>query len=291
MRVCLRCEHAFVASNWHCPDCGHAPERLQGIDAHAPEFAHEGGGFKADYFAELAALEAANFWFRARNELIAWAIRRYQPAMQNYLEVGCGTGFVLSGVAAEHPQAQLFGSEIFLAGLPFAAARVPSAQFMQMDARHIPFRDEFDVVGAFDVLEHIEEDERVMGQLHQALRLGGVLLATVPQHAWLWSAADDYACHVRRYAPGELEKKLESSGFRIECTSSFVSLLLPAMLLSRLQNKRVDQDYDPLAELRLPAPLNALFLGLMRLEQGLIRLGINLPIGGSRLVVARKVGP
>lgn len=289
MRVCLRCEHAFVANDWRCPACGHSPECLQGIDAHAPEFAHEGGGFKADYFAELAALEAANFWFRARNELIAWAMRRYQPAMETYLEVGCGTGFVLSGVAAEHPQAQLFGSEIFLAGLPFAAARVPDAQFMQMDARRIPFRDEFDVVGAFDVLEHIEEDERVMAQLCQALRPDGVLLATVPQHPWLWSAADDYACHVRRYAAGEIEKKLERCGFRIERSTSFVSLLLPAMLLSRLQNKKVGESYDPLAELRLPAPINSLLYGLMRVEQWLIQLGISLPVGGSRLVVARKV--
>lgn len=289
MRVCLRCEHVFVSGEWRCPDCGFAPERLEGVDAHAPEFAHEGGGFKADYFAELAALEAANFWFRARNALISWAVRRYRPALSSFLEVGCGTGFVLSGIAAEHKQVDLFGSEIFIAGLPHAAARVPTAHFMQMDARRIPFREEFDAVGAFDVLEHIEEDEQVMVQLHQALRPDGVLLATVPQHPWLWSAADDYACHVRRYTADEIESKLIRSGFRIERSTSFVSLLLPAMLLSRLQSKKVDQEYDPLAELRLSASLNTLFYGLMRAEQWLIRLGINLPVGGSRLIVARKV--
>jgi SAM-dependent methyltransferase len=289
MRVCLRCEHAFVSGEWRCPECGFVPERHEGVDAHAPAFAHEGGGFKADYFAELAALEAANFWFKARNGLISWALRRYRPDMGSFLEVGCGTGFVLSGVAAEHGRAALFGSEIFVAGLPYAAARVPTAQFMQMDARRIPFREEFDVVGAFDVLEHIEEDEQVMAQLHQALRSDGMLLATVPQHPWLWSAADDYACHVRRYSYGEIEAKLIRNGFRIERSTSFVSLLLPAMLLSRLQNKKVSEHYDPLAELRLPGALNNLFYGLMRIEQWLIELGINLPVGGSRLIVARKV--
>jgi SAM-dependent methyltransferase len=289
MRVCLRCEHAFVSGEWQCPECGFVPGQLEGFDAHAPAFAHEGGGFKADYFAELAALEAANFWFKARNRLISWALRRYRPAMGSFLEVGCGTGFVLSGIATEHGRAALSGSEIFIAGLPHAAARVPAAQFMQMDARRIPFREEFDVVGAFDVLEHIEEDEQVMAQLHQALRSDGVLLVTVPQHPWLWSAADDYACHVRRYSSGEIEEKLMRNGFRIERSTSFVSLLLPAMLLSRLQSKKVDERYDPLAELRLPGALNSLFYGLMCIEQWLIQLGINLPIGGSRLIVARKV--
>lgn len=289
MRVCLRCEHTFVSSEWQCPNCGFTPEQLQGVVAHAPAFAHEGGGFKADYFAELAALEAANFWFKARNGLISWALRRYRPAMDSFLEVGCGTGFVLSGIAAEHKRATVFGSEIFIAGLPHAAARVPNAQFMQMDGRRIPFREEFDVVGAFDVLEHIEEDEQVMAQLHQALRLDGVLLATVPQHPWLWSAADDYACHVRRYSCGEMEEKLIRNGFRIERSTSFVSLLLPAMLLSRRLSKKADESYDPLAELRLPAPLNSLFYGLMCFERWLIQLGLNLPVGGSRLIVARKV--
>lgn len=289
MRVCLHCNHTFTPNDWHCPACGHAPDRLQGFEAHAPEFAHDGGGFKAEYFAELAVLEAANFWFRARNRLIAWALSKYQPAVLSFLEVGCGTGFALSGIADSHPNAMLSGSEIFIAGLPYAASRVPAAQFMQMDARRIPFLAEFDAIGAFDVLEHIEEDELVLAQLHQALRPGGLLLLTVPQHPWLWSAADDYACHVRRYTSTDIRDKLTRCGFNIERSTSFVTLLLPAMLLSRLWRKEVSGDYDPLAELRLPAAFNALFFGLMRVEQCFIRLGVNLPMGGSRLIVAKKV--
>lgn len=262
--------------------------QLAGFSSHAPDFAHRGDGFKSDYFANLAILEEGNFWFRMRNKLITWAIKRFQPTMNNYLEVGCDTGFVLSGIAANFPKAKLLGTEIFIAGLPFAAKRVSSAQFMQMDARNIPFREEFDVVGAFDVLEHIKEDERVMGQLFHAIRPGGVLLVTVPQHPWLWSAADDYACHVRRYTASEIEKKLFASGFKIERSTSFVSLLMPAMLLSRLQHKHTSKNYNPNAELQLPRPLNAIFMSLMFIELAFIRIGINLPFGGSRLVVARK---
>jgi len=68
---------------------------------------------------------------------------------------------------------RLAGSEIFSAGLAFVAMRVPSAAFYQMDARNIPFRDEFDIIGAFDVLEHIEDDVAVIDQVAKALRPGG----------------------------------------------------------------------------------------------------------------------
>ena len=78
-----------------------------------------------------------------------------------------------------------------------------------MDARRIPFEREFDVVGAFDVLEHIVEDEDVLGQMFKATRPGGGLLVTVPQHPFLWSASDEHAMHQRRYSRAELRRKVE----------------------------------------------------------------------------------
>ena len=152
MKICLHCRYIFSFDEWTCPSYGHQPERLNGIEAHAPEFANDGGGFKAEYFSELSRLEAENFWFRARNQLILWALRTYKPIASNFLEVGFGTGFVLSGIARACPKLALSGSEIFLAGLSHAAERVPSAHFMQMDARRVPFVEEFDAIGSFDVL-------------------------------------------------------------------------------------------------------------------------------------------
>lgn len=289
MRVCLKCEHIFSSDGWICPVCGYEPDRLNGVEAHAPEFANGGGGFKLEYFAELAKLEAANFWFRARNELILWALRTYKPNSHNFLEVGCGTGFVLSGIANAHPEMALSGSEIFLAGLSHAAGRVPAAHFMQMDARHVPFVDEFDAIGAFDVLEHIAEDEAVLAQLHRALKPGGVLLLTVPQHPWLWSASDEYACHVRRYTRLEIEAKVRESGFVLLRSTSFVTTLLPAMMLSREFQKRKKGDFDPAGELKINAAVNKTFYCLMMLELAGIKIGMNYPFGGSRLIVAIKI--
>lgn len=288
MRVCLKCEHVFSSGGWTCPSCGYEPVRLNGIVHHAEEFVCGGGGFKAEYFAELARLEAANFWFRARNEFILWALRSYKSDAHTLLEVGCGTGFVLSGIANANPEIALSGSEIFLAGLSHAAERVPSAHFMQMDARHVPFANEFDSIGAFDVLEHIKEDETVLAQLKMALKPGGVLLLTVPQHPWLWSASDEYACHVRRYTRLEIERKIAMSGFEVLRSTSFVTGLLPAMVLSRARQKRKAETFDPAGELKINAALNQAFYGLMVLELAGIKLGLNYSVGGSRLIVARK---
>lgn len=286
MIECPSCKAPMDAQMLHCGICDHQVTKINGFPAWAPELANSSSGFKPEYFKTLSELEKSNFWFRGRNAIILWSLRRYFPSFKSYLEVGCGTGYVLSGVAKSYPHSQLVGSEIFIEGLSYAQQRVPSAQFVQMDATRIPYREEFDVIGSFDVLEHIKEDKIVLQHMFDALKPGGVLLITVPQHPWLWSASDEYACHERRYTKQDLHKKLYASGFKILRSTSFVSLLLPAMLLSR--KKPASEQFDPLDEFRLNSNINHLLEGILSMERKMITLGINFPIGGSRLVVATK---
>lgn len=246
-------------------------------------------GFKTHYFKELAELEAGNFWFRARNKLILWALNEYSLEMKSFLEIGCGTGFVISAISTQFPEAKLSGSEFMEEGLVYARQRLPGAEFTQMDARNIPYESELDAVGAFDVLEHIEEDELVLQQIYKALKPGGMVFITVPQHRWLWSTVDEYACHVRRYTANELHQKVCRAGYEIIRSTSFVSTLLPAMYLSRLlQREKMDVSIDAMAELHINPILNKIFEWLLNLELTLIRVGISLPVGGSRLLVALK---
>lgn len=246
-------------------------------------------GFKTHYFKELVELEAENFWFRARNRLILWALEKYSPKLKSFLEIGCGTGFVISAISKRFYEARLLGSEYFEEGLVCARQRVPGAEFAQMDARHIPYESELDAIGAFDVLEHIEEDEVVLQQIYKALKPGGVVFVTVPQHRWLWSAVDEYACHVRRYGANELHQKVCRAGFQIIRSTSFVSTLLPAMYLSRLsQGNKTNMSIDDVAGLRINPILNKLFEWMLNFELSLIRVGVALPVGGSRLLVASK---
>lgn len=246
-------------------------------------------GFKSHYFKELAMLEAGNFWFCGRNKLILWALETDVPALRNFLEIGCGTGFVISAISKQFPEVCLAGSEYFEEGLLFARDRLPQATFTQMDARAIPHDSEFDAIGAFDVLEHIELDELVLHQIFKALRPSGVMVITVPQHPWLWSAVDEHACHVRRYTVKELRLKVIQAGFEIVRSTSFVTALLPAMYLSRLfQRKKANIKVDEIVGLRINSGLNRVFEWFLDFELALIRCGISLPFGGTRLLVARK---
>ncbi len=288
MRLCPGCGATLAAAGWDCGACGYQPQQRAGFLALAPDLAAQSEGFDPALFAELAKLEERNFWFRARNRLIVWALQRHAPAFTDFLEVGCGTGYVLQGVAAVFPAARLCGTEAQTEGLQFAAARVPSAAFLQLDARRMPFDREFDVIGAFDVIEHINEDETVLAELHRTLRPGGSLLLTVPQHPFLWSEYDVRAHHVRRYTAGELRQKLTHAGYEIVKMTSFVSVLLPLMMFSRLTRRTTAPDYDPLAELRIGAVTNALLECALDAERLLIRAGITLPFGGSLLAVARR---
>jgi len=290
LRICFACGSSRCNDVWRCADCGSQPVTIDGFDAFAPSLASDNAGFRGEYFEELAGLEADNFWFRARNELIVWALARYFPDRRSFLEIGCGTGFVLSGIHATDPSLELSGSEIFSEGLAFAAARVPSAHFSQMDARHIPYRDEFDVIGAFDVLEHIDEDEAVLVEVGRALRRGGGFLATVPQHPSLWSLQDEHAHHVRRYTAASLRRKTEAAGFEVIRLTSFVSLLLPMLVAARMRTRgrRTDVGFDAIDELRQPRAVNIALEAVMTLERSIIRHGLSFPAGGSLLLVARK---
>lgn len=164
-------------------------------------------------------------------------------------------------------------------------ARAPDARFLQLDARTMQDADAWEVIGAFDVIKHIAEDELVLANLARALGPGGWLLVTVPQYPWLWSAVDERACHQRRYTRRELNEKLGAAGLRAEYVTSFVSLLVPLMWSRR---QRRDAAAPARSEFAIPGWLKRALGLVMALEYGLSRLGLRLPVGGSLLVLARK---
>jgi SAM-dependent methyltransferase len=246
------------------------------------------GGMNPDNFALLHAQEAGNFWFEPRNKLIVGLLDRYFPNARSFMEVGCGTGFVLSAISKSRRWERLYGSELHEEGLDFAKARLKgAANLIQMDARNIPVEySDLDTIGAFDVIEHIPEDEAVLRGMQEALKPGGGLLIAVPQHQWLWSDVDDISCHVRRYSGRELKEKVERAGFRVLFSGSYSTALLPLMMLSRLKAKRGAE--TSAAEFSLPKPINAGFRGILHAEVMLTLAGVRFPVGGSRVMVAQK---
>ncbi len=288
MKLCIDCAHVHNAVDWRCPHCRATPPTIQGFLAFAPSLARASGGMPDDSATLLDALQGLSFWFRARNRLIIDLIRRYATDPRAILEIGCGTGFVLDAVSHAFPVAQLTGSEVSARALSFARRRVGErVQLVQMDARHMPYDSEFDVVAAFDVLEHIAEDMKVLAAMTRAVRPGGYIILTVPQHPMLWSITDEVAGHERRYRRRELSEKMSASGLRVVLDTSFVASLFPAMLAQRL-TKGSRRDYDPSDEFRLPRWVDRLFEFLLDTERHLIGYGVRFPFGGSRVVVARR---
>jgi SAM-dependent methyltransferase len=300
-RQCHACEandpiklgEALWPHTWSCPACGRKPQVKGAFLQLAPELDDGDAGYDIASFDFLAGHENQHFWFIARNELIEWLVRKFAAGAKTGLEIGCGTGFVLNAFKSALPHARICGSELHTSGLVHASKRHSNTvELFQMDARKPGLSDALDLVGAFDVLEHIEEDQTVLGECARMLRPGGVLIATVPQHPWLWSSQDDIAHHVRRYKRGQLAERARHSGLVPVYQSSFVTLTFPLMVASRLVKGRgaaaSRQREQVEAEFKIPKILNQLMLALQRIEHAGRRLGVPLPFGGSQVLVAMK---
>lgn len=251
----------------------------------APDVALSHEGFDPEYFQRLASYDDWYFWFVARRELLLWMATTSRTDVRAYLELGCGTGGVLAAFANAHPEWHVAGTEVLIEGLRHARARVPRAFVFQADGGSLPFDQSLDMIGAFDVLEHIDNDRQTLQELKQALCDGGLLLLTVPQHPSLWSSSDDLAHHKRRYTRRDLIAKLRDAGFDIVHVTSFAAFLLPLMAISRRRKKR-----NPWREFEISRGLNALLLMIFRIELAMIRYGVRMPFGGSLAVLARKRG-
>lgn len=290
MKVCPDC-NSELQNDSSCGCCGFSAKKIDGFLAFAPELATGNDNFEATAHARLFQQENNCFWFTERNKLIVWAMEKYFPKAESFLEIGCGTGYVLSGLSSAFDGMKYTGADIFTSGLKFAAKRVPQANFIQMDARHIPFSNEFDVVGAFDMIEHVEEDQQVLNQMYKAVRRGGGIIATVPQHKWLWSAADDYGFHKRRYTRAEFGEKVTKNGFEVVKMISFMSLLLPIIALLRgryifCSREAIEKSIK--AGLSIDSSLNYLCSTICILETRMIQSGFSFPAGGSLLCIAKK---
>ncbi len=238
--------------------------------------------FPEESFAKLAEVEDGHFWFEERNNLISWAMKKYAPDCRSFLEVGCGTGFVLRRIAEDFPKASITAVEYYDSALPIARERCPRAAISYADIKNLPFEGEFDVVGCFDVLEHIPDDIEALRNLKKSLKPGGLLLVSVPQHMWLWSEQDKYACHQRRYCRRELVAKATSVGLKPVFTTSYVSLPVPLMLFRKIRSrlKKAGGAIDS-SEFNVSPLANSALRRILTGERLAVRCGFSWPIGGS----------
>ena len=255
--------------------------------------------YDPDYFALLAAIEDRHFWFRARNRVISALVSQITAGLVSgyrILEVGCGTGNVLRVLEQACPDGVVVGMDLFAEGLRYAREHT-SCFLLQGDIHAPPFGAQFDLIGLFDVLEHLPDDVQVLRDLHAMLAFGGTLLLTVPAHRSLWSTFDEASFHCRRYELAELESKLIRTGYRVEYLTHFMASIYPLVWAGRrlaalISRGPADETGRTAAlesgGLRIISVVNELLMRLLSWEVRLLAARRRLPIGTSLLAIARK---
>lgn len=266
---------------------------IDGIKCFSPEVASSYADYPDGGFDITDKNGENSFWVSSRNRLFKGIVydQMVPTGKTKLLEIGCGTGNFIQHIV-ENKNLEITGSEVYLKGLLYAQKKLPNVDFIQFDVTQGVVGEEFDLIIAFDVIEHIENDIAALSNINRMLRKGGGLILTVPQHMFLWSTLDEIVKHKRRYSRLELVTKLKEDGFDISYATSFLFVLFPLMLISRFFDKKRDQSQsDEVAlekRVKFPNALNWIFDRFMRIDEALIRLGISLPFGGTLIVVARK---
>jgi SAM-dependent methyltransferase len=255
---------------------------------------HDRGGYDPLHFRSLVSVEDRHFWFRARNDVISTLVRQITAPLRpgySVLEMGCGDGNVLRFLQAVCGTGCVIGMDLYLEGLRYARSRA-ACNLVQGDVARPPFRKGFQLIGMFDVLEHIADDSEMLGHVWNLLEANGVLLLTVPAHPHLWSYFDEISGHCRRYEKDELRLKLERSGFKVEFLTGYMASIYPLMYLTRrFKSKGKQQPGEALSEeVRVVPIINGILSLLLSLESKWLSRRKQLPFGASLVAIARKVG-
>ncbi|MFY1672452.1 class I SAM-dependent methyltransferase [Plantactinospora sp. WMMB334] len=194
---------------------------------------------------KLAALEDTHWWYRERRALLARALRRLaaggRPAGRA-LDIGAAGGGNTRVLRAHgwQPVALEYSQE----GARIAGER--GLATIRADARHLPFGSAgLDLVVAFDILEHIEEDHLAVAEIRRVLRPGGTALIAVPCDMRLWSAHDVAVGHVRRYDRQSLPAVFAKAGLVVDELWSWNVLLRPVAAWRRRRSTGSDLDDLP----------------------------------------------
>ena len=236
-------------------------------------------------------LEDESFWFAHRNACIAGALLR-QGVDGPLLDVGGGNG------AVSHALEQHGIRTVLLEPGPDGARNARRRGLRNVvcaTLQKAAFEaGSFGAVGAFDVIEHIEDDDALVREVHRVLRPRGVFCVTVPAYRWLWSAEDEVAGHHRRYTLPRLHAVLSRCDFDV-CyeTYFFAPLVVPVFLFRSLPHrlhKRATTAVDEgAAKQHLPSPMARRVMdALLAPELDRIKAGRSVPFGTSCLVVATK---
>ncbi len=251
---------------------------------------------EANAYVEFRDLEARHWWFIGRWAIFTELLRtRVLPGLNrspDCLDLGCGMGGALERLAAAG--GTVTGTDVSLDALKFCRGR-GFQRVLHADGTRLPFVDaSFDVVTAFDTIEHIPDDAAAFRECFRVLRPGGRLLLSGPAYNWLWTHQDDVVHHQRRYTTSKVASIARSAGFIVEHRSYFNITLFPLILIALGYIKLKERFSPPSAtdqssnvSIPVPGPANGVLAWLLAFERHVVSR-VSMPFGHSLILIARK---
>ncbi|HQY95967.1 MAG TPA: class I SAM-dependent methyltransferase [Phycicoccus sp.] len=222
------------------------------------------------------------WWYVARSDLLKTTLSSYAVGSRRILDLGSADGPSAGWIRDMAPQ---------VASLDIDPRGLGSAGVCG-SALALPFEDAtFDVLSAFDVIEHCEPESKALSEVHRVIRPGGHFLMSVPAYEWAWSDHDVANGHHRRYTKARAVAAVERAGFRVERATYAFASVFPMFAAERLARRlRGHRHTEALATAEVPAmpgPINRALTNWSRLDALALRRH-DLPFGSSVFVSARK---
>jgi ubiquinone/menaquinone biosynthesis C-methylase UbiE len=255
---------------------------------------------EADIFREYASIEDTHWWFRGRRAIFAALLARIADRSGlRILDIGFGTGAMLTFLSR---YGSVIGLDSSAEAVRFARSRCAQPMVLG-DVLRVPLRPaSVDLVTAFDLLEHVDDDRAALAELARVCRPGGHALLTVPAFRFLWGNQDVISHHRRRYTLRELGARVAAAGFQIRTLSYFNALLFPAIAAVRVGRRLRQTHPAPNPEARAdlagiksdfsmtkPGLVNDILTRILAAEGTLVTRW-QLPVGVSVVCLAERTG-
>lgn len=240
-------------------------------------------------YEKMYRLEKNNWWFRGRRKIFLKFLDQIdgKRKQKRILDVGCGTGIML-GYLGRYGKVE--GIDVSKRAIDFCRARGFKNAYLG-DARKLPFpNNSFDLITAFDTLEHLKDDQAALVEFCRVLRPGGFILASMPALPLIWSSHDVEHGHFRRYTSSDIKKKLKKANLKLTRITYINTLLfLPAFVfrgsIACFNKLKIFKGHTDLVE--MPSLINNLLAQTFGLEASALRF-IDFPLGITLLVKAEK---
>ena len=248
---------------------------------------------REDYYADYFHLEDRHWFFVGRRKILLTLLDHHvgpdPRGERRVLDVGCGTGGMLQHLSR---YGRVEGVDTDEAAVAFCRSR--GLQNVSRAAiPPLPFPDSrFDLVTAFDLLEHVEDDAGTLTEIRRVLAPGGTFLVSVPAYGFLWGDQDRISHHRRRYSAGLLRARIAAAGLRPLRVTYFNTLLFPPIAMVRLARRLLPDRPAPVSDLEMTdttGATNRLLTRVFSAEASLLRRR-DLPFGVSLLATGEAAG-